>query len=749
MSNKSTDSIITNKPGSNPQVLRARNLVDEYYGPVFQLANALLNDKLSANQVAVKILASALTQIEEYQGKKNKKLWFFSLTLDETKKAEHKQKLKQRQFTDAPTDQLNFWKFVASLETREFKLAILHYLCALSVEQAADLLNVSQQAVKTQLEIFKRDFQIILQSESHKKGENERIDSGVLNPLELVGILSSRFQARWPIPQLSSKEKKATNQQILYQFADQTIQQGRTFYKRVLTLIGFATLAVICLIGGITAYVIIPRTSWGSSANDDAAQGQPTPITPAPNPKPLSRISSTEEILDRMDESTSNWKTLWLDAQFTIYGPKSYIGPHKTYRTQIWINQPDESLEFFGMLVDDPNSLYLVKDGNILYMNPLLEKTVTEEWNGEIETLLQNKELKQMVFPHILGLTNQEGSIESKRIEEIAGRRALAFDWIKFQSERQYRFWIDVTTGLVLRMQEFEPTNPARPLSETVVTEISYNQNYPIRNLAASFQLDETISYGIQTPAADMLFPTPTSALLPTRQPTLAPVEAPPFFDPANGYLNYQFSRRPEIAYIQEKTASVPAELFSDDYLLGNLEFGLPWALQCTRSPDGKRLAFNTKTDGTTLPDDELRWFNIEDPGSIYQPMPDLHALDFAFSPDNYKLAVYGLGDGEMDNGIYIVNIGTGEYELLINLEHAESLVWSPDGDYLAYISADTISADRAIYIIHTHTGLITHRILYDLYTEMTPADQPISSWGVRFPVEMGGMEECSLPPGQ
>ena len=35
----------------------------------------------------------------------------------------------------------------------------------------------------------------------------------------------------------------------------------------------------------------------------------------------------------------------------------------------------------------------------------------------------------------------------------------------------------------------------------------------------------------------------------------------------------------------------------------------------------------------------------------------------------------------------------------------------------------------------------------YALTIDQAPADSPMAAWGLLFPVEMGGMDECASPP--
>jgi len=190
----------------------------------------------------------------------------------------------------------------------------------------------------------------------------------------------------------------------------------------------------------------------------------------------------------------------------------------------------------------------------------------------------------------------------------------------------------------------------------------------------------------------------------------------------------------------------VNTDLFADGYYLGKIKFGLPWGLQCQRSPDGSRIAFNMASDGTTVPDYTLRWFSLDDPLIEYQPLPGFIVPDFAFSPDNYHLAAFAKTEAGDQSAIYLIDLATGISQKMIDLNWAESLVWRPDGEYLAVIGKLHEGDDLSPMVIHANTGVIAYQIdmselntaLYDRWTVYT--------WSVIFPKKEMGMQNCAQP---
>jgi dipeptidyl aminopeptidase/acylaminoacyl peptidase len=243
------------------------------------------------------------------------------------------------------------------------------------------------------------------------------------------------------------------------------------------------------------------------------------------------------------------------------------------------------------------------------------------------------------------------------------------------------------------------------------------------------------------------LVPTPTVAAEFIERKPLSLETPPAGFDPSTSALTFQFPLDPNLKNLKEKTAQVPAELIADGYHLGRISFGLPWGLRCVRSPDGKRLAFSAVTDGTTIPDATLRWFNLNEPERVYEPLPGLQTTEFAFAPDNRHLAVFANGQDKLPSGLYLVDIGTGEHTLLLPLASGRSLVWSPDGEYLALVGRGSFQEEESAYVLLLQTRQVLNQVPLQFLDEQSAPDWPISSWGVTFPAEMGGMEACTRAP--
>ena len=159
------------------------------------------------------------------------------------------------------------------------------------------------------------------------------------------------------------------------------------------------------------------------------------------------------------------------------------------------------------------------------------------------------------------------------------------------------------------------------------------------------------------------------------------------------------------------------------------------------------RLAFNTFSDGASLPDDALRWLDLRDPAKLFEPLPGLHAGDFAFSPDSQKLAVFATGGNAEQAGVYLVTLATGDFSKVIALADAHSLLWSPDGEFLALTGVAEAGDDEQVLVLHLRSRQIAFQADPLPTGASLPVDWPIANWGVAFPVAPGDMQTCSNPP--
>jgi hypothetical protein len=719
--------------GSEPSQWIA-GLVQEHYFPLFRLALASLEDEQLSRQVVLATLATALQKYRRYS-QRSDAVWLYGLALKELRRQARQAVAGEPLPPPTVLDDV-IWKLVDTFEQKEHLLCVLLYLLDWPEASAATLLHVSASAVRTQRQLFEQRFTAAIREvplAPQTSDENA-----------LSAMLSESLQKRWPTPQLAAADFAL----ILEQVQQQALAAPRRPRPRwlapaaagLLALGACLTLGLLVYLAGLTPTIQLPFAATSAS----------TPRPAVRQAWPLSLLSSSSAISQRLMESAELWSTLWIDVQDARFGPPSYHGAPRLYRLQAWVSQPAQSIQLFGLLAREPTSLYIYRGWRGDYMNPLLGLSYTKEAAATPAALLENDDLRQMVFPSTSLAATQPGFFKAVRPEAMLGRQALVVDWRDQYGQRRLRLWIDTRTGLLLRQQEFGGDQFDLLLSDSQVTGLSLDQLSPPDQLAAAM---ENIQKAPATPekratsAPVILLPTPTAAFRLENRTALGQEPAPPGYDPRHARLDFEFPNNLDYSNASSDTAAIPANLFADGYLIGAARFGLPWMLRCARSPDGLRLAFNTRSDGASLPDDALRWLDLRDPATQYEPLPGMHASEFAFSPDSLKLAVFAAGISPDQAGIYLVTLATGDSRKVLDLAAARSLLWSPDGEFLALIGVEQPGDDEQVLVLHLRTGQIAFRADPLPTGASLPGDWPIANWGLAFPVATGDMQVCSNPP--
>lgn len=185
-----------------------------------------------------------------------------------------------------------------------------------------------------------------------------------------------------------------------------------------------------------------------------------TPVSPDPSAEPLTHESSSDEIRKRLLISSSLWHTLWADALTTSSSKRAEHIEHE----QIWLSPPDKSRWLAGQPGGDPSLLWITNAGQSAQINlqtgDLLELKTS---------VLLPSQLNQLIFPTSFAVRGVE--FRPIKSEITAGRQAIVVDWTNNLGHLIDRFWIDTSTGVILRWQHF-PVEYADASGQVISSEI-------------------------------------------------------------------------------------------------------------------------------------------------------------------------------------------------------------------------------------------------------------------------------------
>jgi hypothetical protein len=712
-------------------------LAEENAPSLFVISTAITKDRMSAKAIVINVLADAYASIKRI-GRRPDISGIYEHVVKESRG-----RLRQSPKIKLPSQpmeglDLKIWPIIVTFDWRERLLCALHYILEWPDSAAAGLLGTSEGAVQTQLSIFRQRFEGGIGEGSEKELERTRIEQITADSIH-----------RYFSPSVLS----ATDTQDIY---NQALRKAETVHEKKWPLldsrwplvVGVGIFLVVFCLGvgiiislGLITFATSPEftpTPYGNTTS---------PSQPIRSTNPLTWLSSPKSIQARMKESSSLWNTLFIDMQTIDYGPPSYIGASRNYRTQAWVSQPGESIQLFGLLSDEANSVYVLKNGRNYYLNPVTNATFTHIVASSPESLIENAYLRQMIFPEVSRWTEAASTVRTFSTGQMLDRNILIVDWYNPYGGRESRLWLDSETGIVLRDQEFGGPDFDLLITDSSATELALDQSFPPARLTNSIREIGLTSSQTEAGQLQILQPTPTLAITPENRTALVPSPAYVNLDLSASSLIFQFPFDMEITNVETSTAQIPAKLFANGFYVDEIKFGLPWMLRCERSPDGYRLAFNTGSDKTATPDDRLRWFDLREPQKEYLPLDDLHTKAFAFSNDGRQIAAFAAGESSALNGIYLVEIATGEAHQLISLTDGYSIVWSPDDESLALIGTMDSRTGFEVLIVHIRTGQIAFQAKLPVSLSAIPADWPIANWGIKFPQTNGGMEACAQAP--
>jgi DNA-directed RNA polymerase specialized sigma24 family protein len=484
----------------------------------------------------------------------------------------------------------------------------------------------------------------------------------------------------------------------------------------------------------------------------------PTPLTPLPPVKPLSMQSSLQEIKDRMAQSSQHWNTLFAEALVVDYGPVGYIGPPQIYRNRLWFSQPGHRLVLAGPVGSRPDYARIVIGNNyfeedissgIAYYPKSIDFADSPRASTILLSFALNFANRNRLFGFYLAdmlspfnAISDAAEITLLGQETYPGGKVLVLRWVRANQKEQ--LWVDAATGLVLGWRTFVSANSDVISRDIYITQMALDINFPqgLFGYRPPFP-DRATWTDIWTPPGQV--PAGLSqedlGIETDGRVKISLKPAPLGFDPSGSNLSFQWLSDPG------KTERSLVAIVSGEYKLAEIEMGNPWSILCTRSADGKIIAFIDEPDIPIYTPLAVSWFRLTEPSKVYALFPDGYTgSDVAISPDSQWLAFFGCSRREINCGVYVLNQRTQERKQILSIAAAAYFTWSPDQQYLAMLGSDDLGSMR-VFIIKMDNGNIVYTGPIDWKTFTPAPDSPTRTWGVPFPATMGGLDACVAKP--
>ncbi len=352
-------------------------------------------------------------------------------------------------------------------------LCALHYGLSWPDSAISHLFNKSEKTISLQISVFDRKFSNALSDFPQKDGEPQET---------AASIVKERYSPPdWSLDELIQAAHKQA--------------QIKTLESRISPVVRWAVIFIaafsIFLFAAIGIFIVSQvygqiRKSVPISTQNGTQTVQQTPARPS---KPLTWLSDSDEIEAKLMESAGLWNNIWADLQFLDYGPQGYIGAPRIYRYQVWVRQPDQGIQVFGLLSTNPSSAYFLSNSHAFYLNPMLKQAYHQTADPSPITLILDDDLRSMIFPSTSPWAAGDGFFQVQDTAVFLSRDAIVVDWHNPYGQREARLWIDSMTGVILRQQDFTGEAFELLTADRIVTNIAFDQSFPPASLAASVRM--------------------------------------------------------------------------------------------------------------------------------------------------------------------------------------------------------------------------------------------------------------------
>jgi hypothetical protein len=209
----------------------------------------------------------------------------------------------------------------------------------------------------------------------------------------------------------------------------------------------------------------------------------------------------------------------------------------------------------------------------------------------------------------------------------------------------------------------------------------------------------------------------------------------------AQTHLTFQWDGSEDLQYPDP----FKGEIYSDQVLLGRVDFGaLPGGL-CDRSWDGQIVAYSY--DGPVLTGERsnptLRFFSLENVNTIYMPL-EQYALQSpaSFAPDDFRIA-FNACSSSGECGMFVYKIETGQIKKLSSIGFWKAPLWSPDGEQIIV----QVPTDESKGIMGSQVSVFEADNGILVYSGRADApDSPMLNLDLSHAFEVTGSERCEKP---
>ncbi len=444
---------------------------------------------------------------------------------------------------------------------------------------------------------------------------------------------------------------------------------------------------------------------------------------------------------------------MWQDVSLLFFGPPGYVGPPDAVRAQIWLNKPNQTKMIAGPLGGIPEIQLSGRDKG--FHHATIDNLFRWYYLAYERYLALGTDIDHLSLS-LSRLEEEKRRLLVKGIEDIANHQTLVVDEVTQTGQLESRMWVDTLTGVILRKRLYAQSDPDVVILDAITNQIDYDKDFPANTfepetgtesrLFARDHISAPITGKPNQSNDRKTFPVTIWAPQVDREPYQSFHGPPADFDPAKSRITFQVTPTFTSREHQFNLPDPYAEIFADGYYLNSLNIGDLFSVICDRSPNGKLLALAQGRTSQRREESHLTWISLSEPRKTNGIDLQVDLSHFAFAPDNRRLTIFGFGDPL--GSLFILDTVSGKLTKLLNLEYVRSMMWSPDGKYLAIIGNwESPEYNEEVIVINSETGEVIYYSPYNFGDELTALDIPAWIQEITFPEYMGGLDACAAPP--